>query len=284
MRRRQKAAGGGGAPEWLVTFADLMSLLAAFFVLIISFSIQDDKKMQIVAGSMREAFGVERESRRSGVIEIDGLPEREYLKRQSPVPQEDEASFAQIRHDQNSSQGPEANTHRLEESDVETPRQFAMAAASLRQAWQEMPEILELSDQIIFQETEQGLDIQIIDQEGRSMFPPGMRYPYDRTRLLLEAMASKLALMPNRLVITGHTSAEPETEPDSNAWDLSAERAMTVRSILAEHGLRSERFAAVSGKADSEPLFPENPFMAANRRISILLKAEAPPVPPGLEP
>ncbi len=211
MRRRQKSS-GAGAPEWLVTFADLMSLLAAFFILIISFSIQDEKKMQIVAGSMRDAFGVERQTRRSGVIEIDGVPEREFLKRQSLVPQENETAFARTRHDRNTAQGPEANTHRIETTDVETPRDFSTAAASLRQAWQEMPEILEISDQIIFQETEQGLDIQIVDQEGRSMFPPGSRYPYERTRLLLEAMAPKLADMPYRLVITGHTSAEAETD------------------------------------------------------------------------
>ncbi len=59
---------------------------------------------------------------------------------------------------------------------------------------------------------------------------------------------------------------------------------MTVRSILAGHGVPGDRFASVAGKADSEPLFAENPFMAANRRISILLKNEPPPVPPGLQP
>ncbi|ESR27458.1 OmpA/MotB family protein [Lutibaculum baratangense] len=282
--RRRNWDGATGAPKWIVTFADLMSLLAAFFILIISFSIQDEEKLQIVAGSMRDAFGVDLESRRSGVIELEGLPERQYLKRQSPVPTEDDTSFAEFRHDENLKQGPEANTHRLEEAEIETPRRFATAAASLRQAWQEMPEILELSDQIIFQETEEGLEMQIVDQEGRSMFPPGSRRPYERTRLLLETMASKLALMPNRLVITGHTGAETETAPGRSDWDLSAERALTVRGILAAHGLPDDRFATVSGAADSEPLFPENPFMAANRRITILLKAEKPPVPPGLEP
>lgn len=283
MRRRSRTTGGGGAPEWIVTFADLMSLLAAFFILIISFSIQDEKKMQVVAGSMREAFGVERESRRSGVIEIDGLPERDYLKRRSPVMEDEETAFADERHDQSSAQGPEANTHRLERADVETPRRFATAAASLRQAWQEMPEIMEISDQILFHETEEGLDIQIVDQEGRSMFPPGSRHPYERTRLLLSAMASELAKMPNRLAVTGHTSAADDAGGQSG-WELSADRAATVQRILAGHGVPDDRFASVAGKAASEPLFPENPFMAANRRISILLKSEEPPLPPDFEP
>ena len=64
--------GDAGAPAWIVTFADLMSLLVCFFVLIISFSIQDKEKLQIVAGSMRDAFGVQPDSRRSGFIEIEG--------------------------------------------------------------------------------------------------------------------------------------------------------------------------------------------------------------------
>ena len=201
MARKKKAAGGGGAPEWLVTFADLMSLLCCFFVLIISFSIQDEKKMQIVAGSMREAFGVQTETKRAGIIELDGVPERKFMKNPSTDPEEQETAFARQSHDQFSAQGPEANTHRVEEADIEQPRQFSTAAASLRQAWQEMPDILELSDQIIFQETDEGLDIQIVDEEGRSMFPPGSRYPYERTRLLLAKMAPLLSRMPNRIEI-----------------------------------------------------------------------------------
>lgn len=284
MARKQKSMGQVGAPEWIVTFADLMALLSCFFVLIISFSIQDEQKMQVVAGSMRDAFGVKPENRRAGIIELEGVPEREFLKRQSQTPLEEETAFEQQRHDQYSKQGPEANTHRVDAAKIETPRQFATATASLRQAWQEMPEILELSDQIIFQETEEGLDIQLVDEEGRSMFPPGSRYPYERTRLLLKKMAPMLAKVPNRILITGHTTAEGEDEVGHSAWDLSSERASTVRNILAQHGVSNDRFAGVTGKADSEPLFPENPFMAANRRISILLKKEEPPVPPDLEP
>ena len=57
MARKEKS-GGDGPPEWIVTFSDLMALLACFFVLIISFSIQDTQKLQVVAGSMKDAFGV----------------------------------------------------------------------------------------------------------------------------------------------------------------------------------------------------------------------------------
>ncbi|MEO0980643.1 MAG: flagellar motor protein MotB, partial [Pseudomonadota bacterium] len=146
---KKKQQGGGGAPDWLVTFADLMSLLVCFFVLIISFSIQDKEKLQVVAGSMREAFGVKETSRRTGIIEVEGIPIREYMKDISQVEQENDSDFSQERHEKRRKQGPEANTHDTLEADIEKPRQFATAAASLRQAWQEMPEITEVSSNII---------------------------------------------------------------------------------------------------------------------------------------
>jgi chemotaxis protein MotB len=282
---RQKKASDGGVPEWMVTFGDLMALLACFFVLIISFSIQDEKKLQVVAGSMRDAFGVRDDSRKTGMIEIEGTPLREFVKDVASVDSTDDNQFAQERHEQRRKQGPEANTHDIQKTDIEHPRQFATAAASLRQAWQEMPEILEISDQILIEEVPEGLNIQIVDQEGRSMFPPGAPYPYERTRLLLTKVAEVLRDLPNRITVTGHTSADRSEEPPGKTnWDLSVERANTVRSILAEYGVPKDRFAGVIGKADTEPMFPEDAFLAANRRIEILLMAEEPPLPTGYRP
>ncbi|MCB1507458.1 MAG: flagellar motor protein MotB [Hyphomicrobiaceae bacterium] len=280
MAKKQQG-GGGGAPEWLVTFADLMSLLVCFFVLIISFSIQDQQKLQVVAGSMREAFGIQTESRKAGMIEIEGAPLRDFLRQVGIISDDSDTDYAAEQQDLRTRQGPEANTHDIEMSEVEIPRQFATAAASLRQAWEELPEITELSENIIMEETEEGLNIQLIDQEGRSMFPEGSKYPFEATRLLLAAMAPVIAQMPNRIRITGHTTATPESvNPGYGAWELSADRANTARRLLGEYGIPSDRFHSVVGMADTQPLFANDPYLAANRRISILLMAEAPPVPP----
>lgn len=282
-RKKQKT--GGGAPDWLVTFADLMSLLVCFFVLIISFSIQDKQKLQIVAGSMREAFGVKETSKRTGIIEVEGIPVRDYMRQVTQVPQELDSDFAQERHDNRQKQGPEANTYDTLKADIEKPRQFATAAASLRQAWQEMPEITEISNNIIMEETDEGLNIMLVDQDGRSMFREGSKYPYETTRRLLAKMAPIIAKMPNRVEITGHTTAGKQSiDPTYTGWDLSTERANVARQILNEYGVPDERFYAVVGKSDTEPLFPNDPYLAANRRIGILLKAEAPPLPPGHRP
>ena len=269
-----------GTPDWLVTFADLMSILVCFFVLIISFSIQDKEKLQVVAGSMREAFGIRYVERKAGMIEREGSPVRDFVRRVSPIPRELDSDFAEQNHDLRRKQGPEANTHDIEKSDVEYPRHFAVAAASLRQARGQVPEITALSDNILVEETPEGLHIQLVDQEGRSMFPRGSVEPYERTRKLLAKMAPVLRGLPNRIQVTGHTdAARLYTKPGYSLWDLSSDRARAARKILAENGLPHDRFHSVVGRADAEPLFPEDPFLASNRRISILVMSEAPPFP-----
>lgn len=283
--RRNRRDRTTGAPEWVVTFADLMSILVCFFVLIISFSIQDERKLQIVAGSLRDAFGVSLEDRKAGVIEVKGVPLSEWVRRVAAVPQEEDINIAQERHDQRTEQGPQINTHDIEKADNEVPRQYSTAAVSLRQAWREMPEIMELSDQIIVEEDPEGLNIQIVDRDGRSMFPAGSKQPYERTHVLLANIAEVLRELPNRIAVTGHTSSDRSEERQNYSnWDLSADRANAVRAILAEHGVDEHRFASVSGKADAEPLFPDDSFLTANRRVSILLLDEAPPLPPEHQP
>lgn len=271
----------GGAPEWIVTFADLMSLLVCFFVLIISFSIQDKEKLQIVAGSMRDAFGVKKVMSKAGMIEFEGIPVRDYVKKVSQVDRETDTDYADENHSQNRMQGPEANTHDYVEAEIGEPRQFALAAASLRQAWQELPEITELSTNIIVEETPEGLHVQLVDQNGRAMFPPGSSDPYAHMRQILQKMAPVISRMSNRIVITGHSDATKLYRTDGySLWELTADRANAARRVLAEAGVPEDQFASIAGKADTEPLFPDDTFLAANRRISILVLSEAPPLPP----
>ncbi|MGJ8528029.1 flagellar motor protein MotB [Maritalea sp.] len=285
MARKKKQGGGSDIPEWLVTFSDLMSILVAFFVLIVSFSIQDDEKLQVVAGSLKDAFGVIQIEARAGIIERDGNPQREYVKAIAVEEQNTQTEYSDIKHDQRSKQGPEANTHDIEKSEVETPREFALATTTLRQAWQELPEITFVADNLLIEETEEGLHIQIVDQEGRSMFPEGSKYPYEATRQALSVMAPILKTLPNQIRITGHTAAGATYQTASyGPWELSSDRANVVRRLMEEYGLPSERVFSVVGKGDAKPLFPNDPYLSANRRISILVMQESPPVPIELEP
>jgi chemotaxis protein MotB len=125
----------------------------------------------------------------------------------------------------------------------------------------------------------------LIDQQGRSMFPAGSVEMYPRTRKLLEIVGKVVERMPNRITITGHTDGSKFADPSGRTnWELSSERANASRRVLVAAGIGANRIYQVSGKADSEPLFPEDPMMPGNRRIAITLMREAPVVPPDLKP
>jgi chemotaxis protein MotB len=244
--------------------------------MLVAFSTMDNNKLKIVAGSMRDAFGVQTEARYSGIIESDGLPTRSKLKNAAHIPPE-EASNRPTPDEQERSLADGAR--------IKVDREFALASASLRQALQDLPELTEMSKHVMFEETKQGLNLEIVDQDGRSMFADGSKVPYDRTRRLIEKLAAPLKATPLRVSIAGHTSAGfVPTRSDYGAFDLSADRANAVRQILEREGLPPAHIFAVSGKADGEPLFPDDPSLAANRRVTITLMREDPPLPPGLKP
>jgi chemotaxis protein MotB len=148
-----------------------------------------------------------------------------------------------------------------------------------------MPELAELSKSIMIEETKQGLNIEIADQDGRSMFPEGSREPYERTRRLLQKIAGPIKAMPNRIAISGHTAATRlPPRPGWGPWELSSERANAVRQILEAEGVPTSRVYMIAGRADTQPLFPDDPFIAANPRVTITLLQEAPPLPAGFRP
>jgi chemotaxis protein MotB len=276
MAKKKRGDAHGGGHGWFVTFADLMGLMMSFFVMLVAFSTMDNNKLKIVAGSMRDAFGVQTNVRYSGIVESDGLPTRPKLKNVEHIsPDESSANPTPDEKDNSRENG----------ARIKIDREFALASASLRQALQDMPELTEISKHIMFEETSQGLNLEIVDQDGRSMFADGSKMPYDRTRRLIQKLAVPLKATPLRVNITGHTAAGfVPGRSDYGAFDLSADRANAVRQILEREGLPSSHIFAVAGKADSQPLFPDDPTLPANRRVTITLMREAPPLPPDLKP
>ena len=276
MAKKKRGDAHGGGHGWFVTFADLMGLMMSFFVMLVSFSTMDLNKLKVVAGSMRDAFGIQSDKRYSGIIESDGLPTRPKLRNTAHIRPEDSSNTPTPEEEEKSASAG---------ARLQIDREFALAAASLRQALQDMPELTEISKNIMFEETNQGLNLQIVDQDGRSMFADGSKVPYERTRRLIAKLAAPLKATPLRLSIVGHTAAGfVPTQSDYDAFDLSADRANAVRQILEREGLPPAHIFAVSGKADSQPLFPDDPTLSANRRVTITLMREDPPLPPDLKP
>ena len=149
-----------------------------------------------------------------------------------------------------------------------------------------MPEIAELSKHIMIEETKQGLNIEIVDQNGRSMFPEGSKEPYERTRRLVQRLAG---------AAQGDAVPHLDLRPHRGEPSRPASRAMARGNCRPTAPMRSARswrrracrprsFFMVAGRADTQPLFPDDPFVAANRRVTITLMREAPPMPVNLKP
>lgn len=163
-------------------------------------------------------------------------------------------------------------------------RAFQSAAAEIRQAIQSVPELEPLAQNLVMDQTAEGLRIQIVDGDRVAMFPSGSAQMYPQTRQLVLLLAKALGKLPNRLVITGHTDASafsPDAGRDN--WSLSFERANAMKRVLVAGGIGDSRVQDIAGRADRDLLVPDQPNSPRNRRVSIVLlrdrEAGAPSAP-----
>jgi chemotaxis protein MotB len=285
--KRIKKGGHGGhhGGAWKVAYADFVTAMMAFFLLmwLINTTTPEQKRgiadyfaPQSVAQTVSGSGGVlggkvagEEAARAGGAQSV--------MQRQSP-PSPDSAvkSLAS-----GQTQGATGQGNGSSDSDARSSQDgdFAHAAEAIRQSVQNNPDLANLSHQMILEQTPEGLRIQLVDQDGRPMFQPGTAEPMPYTKKLLAAVGAIVDALPNRISISGHT-AKGDSAGGSD-WQLSSARADQARALLQAGGLTSDRIYEVAGKAGSEPLLPEDPSASANRRLSLLLLREAPPAPPG---
>jgi chemotaxis protein MotB len=161
--------------------------------------------------------------------------------------------------------------------------QFAKAEQELRQAIQQVPDLKQLAQNLVVERTQEGLRIQLVDQDKNSMFPLGGTAMNDKARELMSAVAQAIEKLPNKISITGHTDSTPFVRPGGYSnWELSTDRANASRRALEAAGLPSDRIETVVGRADTDPMVKGDPGSAQNRRISIVVLRDNKP-PPGPE-
>ncbi|MFC0409934.1 flagellar motor protein MotB [Roseomonas elaeocarpi] len=149
-------------------------------------------------------------------------------------------------------------------------------AQQLRDAVRDDPALADLASQLRVEQVPEGLRIQLLDADRQSMFALGGTTVNDRSRALIARVAAVIRKVPNAVAITGHTDATPFRSTDRSNWDLSAERANVTRRILVDSGVAEARIRSVAGLAEREPLVPDHPEAAANRRVAILLLRQNP--------
>ena len=139
------------------------------------------------------------------------------------------------------------------------------------------PALAELNRQLLIEQTPEGMRIQLVDADRQPMFALGGAAPNDRARALLQRVAQVVLRLPNAIAIAGHTDATPfRGGGERSNWDLSTERANVTRRLLVEAGIPDSRIKNLAGHAERDPLIPEQPTAAANRRVSITLLRQAP--------
>ena len=162
--------------------------------------------------------------------------------------------------------------------------QFEAAEEALRDAIESVPELEELQDSLLIEQTPEGLRIQLLDQDGLSMFASGSAKPNDHLVKLIDLVTEVVTQMPNKVSISGHTDSVPyKTDNGYSNWELSSDRANSARRLMVNAELAPGRIANVQGRSDTEPLLPEDTTDPSNRRISIVLLRENKATGPAFE-
>jgi chemotaxis protein MotB len=270
----------GGA--WKVAYADFVTAMMAFFLLMWLINTTTPEQKRGIADYFAPQSIAQTVSGSGGVMGGKVMGEddahaggaQSVMQKQSPPAPN---STAKAKASAATQGGANASSTSTAESRSVQDGQFAHAAEAIHQAVQDNPDIANLSRQVITENTPQGLRIQLVDQDGRPMFQQGSAEPMPYTRKLLMAVGGIVSSLSNRVAISGHTGGNDAGTV--NNWELSTGRANQARALLQAGGLSNDRIYEVAGKAGSEPLLPEDPNASANRRLSILLMREAPPVP-----
>jgi chemotaxis protein MotB len=289
IKKVKKVVGGGHhGGAWKVAYADFVTAMMAFFLLMWLLNTTSPEQKAGIADYFAPASISSSTSGSGGILGGTSLGDdgAKADGKMSVIQQ-----MAPEAPDKTTKDGQSSTSASLDSASEDALRDalakkeqdsFASAAQSLRQSLQDMPELAELSKQIMIDQTPEGLRIQLIDQDGRSMFKENSREPNDRARILLRAVAKVINQLPNRVTVSGHTSASATGKRADSDWALSAERADASRQVLRGAGVDEDRIYQVSGKANSEPLYADDPTLPGNRRISIVLLREKPVLPDGL--
>lgn len=284
-------AGGHHGGAWKVAYADFTTAMMAFFMLLWLLNVAPPETLAGLADYFSPTTAAV--SGRSGVDAINPPSDDSTGSNPSPTvlisdpgrPKTGPTSGDNDGADVEGGGDPDVQdvidlANRIREQEDMT---FEQMQEQLRLAIQQSPTLSDMSDQVIMEITEDGMKIQLIDKDRRAMFHQGTDELYNYARDMINEIGGSIQALPNRVTVQGHTDGGNFTGPQGGSnWSLSADRANSALKVLDQSGVTSDRFFEVTGKAGSEPLYPDQPTRSENRRITILILREAPVVPPNL--
>ncbi|MDX2223426.1 MAG: flagellar motor protein MotB [Rhodospirillaceae bacterium] len=279
IKRIKKGGEGHHGGAWKVAYADFVTAMMAFFLLLWLLNAVTEEQLNGIADYFTPIAASTRESGAGGMLGGQTLGEGASQSRTG-------SASAVVLPPPSIGAGGEDNSDPAEGSidqeelerafEAREQRQFEQAATELKKAISGIPELAPLASSLLIDNTPEGLRIQIIDQDRVDMFAPGSANLYPRAKQLLAQIALVIKKMPNKISITGHTDPSGYVDPTGYTnWELSSDRALATRRALLEGTLEDNQITKVTGASDREPLDPSQPRSPRNRRVSIvLLKGE----------
>lgn len=264
IKKIKKGGHGHHGGAWKVAYADFVTAMMAFFLMLWLLSSVDEAKLEGLAEyftptvGLRDSMGIGFEG--GETVNIDGTKKSDKAPPgivTAPPPGQtdnDNENKAVIEADKDA-------------------QLFEKAEEAMKKAFESDPNLRDLADNVILEQTPEGLKIEIMDSDKYPMFDPGSANLSEYGTRVLTKMSKVIEQMPNFISLTGHTDASPMTSRGASYsnWELSAERANAARRFLLRVGMDPERPKKVVGQASADLLLPDEPLSPRNRRITIIL-------------
>lgn len=255
VRRVKKMVGGHHGGAWKVAYADFVTAMMAFFLVLWLIATSTPKQRAAIEAYFHNPAG----------FVTGGSDHPIDLKGSASVVQQTAADQAQ-----NQITIPEKTVTQL--ADTIEQRKMQDLLQDLKNKVESDKTLQQFKDQLLIDITDEGLRIQIVDRSKRPMFDSGSDELKYYSEDLLFSLAKLLGKLPNKISITGHTDSSPYVgRPGYTNWELSADRANAARRALVAGGVAADQIARVEGLGDSVPFDKSDPTAPVNRRISIIV-------------
>ncbi len=270
--------GGGGhhGGAWKVAYADFVTAMMAFFLLLWLLGATTEKQRKGIADYFAPTL---LNTKSMGVGGSGVLGGKSILSKEQSGPDVGNSRLPSLMAKvESSAGGPQAGTGKKgslrspEAMAAEDRRNFADLRRQVMRRIEMRPELAKLSRHIRFVMTQDGMRIDLIDDANYSMFALGTTVLEPAASELIGMVGDSIARTGNPIMIRGHTDSVPYGDPRAmNNWTLATGRAEATRRRLAQSGIPEQRFNRIEGVADREPMIVNDPADPRNRRVAITL-------------
>ena len=253
-RKKVVKADGHHGGAWKVAYADFVTAMMAFFLLMWLLNATTEEQRKGIADYFNPTIPISRISGGGS----DGLNGSSIFS---------EENYAKMGTGASRKRSVESHNP---EKDSESEKAITARLEDLKKGLTEDGH--QISEHMLIKMSPEGIVVEITDSEQTPLFPVGSSNPSGLLSDLMDQVAGSFGSFENKVKIVGHTDSRTyRNAAVYDNWNLSADRANTARRLLVRSGLPAGRIEEVSGKADSEPLIPDDPSAAQNRRISITI-------------